>query len=241
MQAARAGAVTEVVHSVRQAMDGVDLLVLAAPPGANLELLEVLALSIRERDLLCTDVTSVKQPIVTLAERLSLESSFAGSHPLAGTHETGFTAASGDLFEGVVVYVSRLRNGERPEAEIADFWEQVMGAHAVRIPAARHDHLLAWTSHLPQAIASALAAALDAEGPEGARYGSGARSTTRLAASDSEMWTEIFLQNREQVGEALRGFGRSVDDLMAALDAGDAMALSRWLERAARWRSRMDP
>ncbi len=232
---------TEVVHSVRQVMDGVDLLVLAAPPGANLELLEALAPSIRERGLLCTDVTSVKRPIVALAERLSLESLFAGSHPLAGTHETGFTAASADLFEGAVVYVSRLRNGEPPEAEIADFWERVMGAHAVRIPAERHDHLLAWTSHLPQAIASALAAALDAEGPDGATYGSGARSTTRLAASDSEMWTDILLQNREQVGEAIRGFGRSVDDLMAALNAGDAKALSRWLERAARWRSRMDP
>jgi len=88
-----------------------DLLVLAAPPAANLAQLETLAPRIRAGALV-TDVGSVKRAIVALAERLGLGGAFAGSHPLAGTHRRGFEASRSDMFRGAVVYVTPCTAGE---------------------------------------------------------------------------------------------------------------------------------
>ena len=85
---------------------------------------------------------------------------FAGSHPLAGTHVSGFAASDGSLFEGALVYVIPVDGGEHAHDEVVHFWKDVMGAHPVTIEAEQHDQLLAWTSHLPQSVASALAVAV---------------------------------------------------------------------------------
>ena len=88
-----------------------DLLVLAAPPAANLLLLETLHPHLH-RESLVTDVGSVKRGIVARAEALGIAKRFAGSHPLAGTHEHGFEASRGNLFAGAVVYITPTLGGD---------------------------------------------------------------------------------------------------------------------------------
>src|SRR5207247_1301052 len=153
---------------------------------------------------LVTDVGSVKRSIVAKAEALGLAARFAGSHPLAGTHHRGFEASRADLFVGAVVYVTPAAGGEEAAREIAHFWETVAGAHAVMLDAERHDAQLAVTSHVPQVVASLLGVYLAREAPPGAGLGPGARDTTRLAASDAGLWTEILLLNRDVLLPALR-------------------------------------
>lgn len=239
--ALKAGAVRDVVRNAEAVAQAADLVVLAAPPGAVLELLRELAAGLRDGGPLVTDVASVKTAIVAEAERLGLAERFAGAHPLAGTHRRGFAGARPDLFAGAVVYVTPLAGGATAGDEVADFWERVLGAHPVTVEATRHDAMLAWTSHLPQAVASALAATLAAHGPPGVTYGSGAASTTRLAASSADVWTDVLLLNRAPVLEALRGFGASVEALRAALERGERAALREWLERGGEWRRRLEP
>ena len=218
-----------------------DLLVLAAPPAGNLELLEALAPQLRPTALV-TDVGSVKRAIVALAERLSLGARFAGSHPLAGTHARGFAASRIDLFRGAVVYVTPCPgpDGGGAAREIAHFWESVLGAHPVTLDAARHDAQLAATSHVPQVVASLLAQFLARHAPPGASLGPGALDTTRLAASDSGMWTEILLMNRDEVLPALRALEEPLGAVERALEAGDGPALTAWLARAAAWRRQVE-
>src|SRR5207244_5068283 len=105
-------------------------------------------------------VVSVNEATVALPDVLSLGLRFAVCHPLAGTHAHGFAAARVDLFKGAIVYITATRNGDGAASEISDFWESVLEAHPVRIEAAQHDHQLALTSHLPQAVASLLAPCL---------------------------------------------------------------------------------
>ena len=81
--------------------------------------------------------------------------------------------------------------------------EEVVEAFPILIDASAHDRQLAWTSHLPQSVASALAKALADRGLAGLSFGPGARDTTRLAASSPEMWIDILLYNREAVAEAI--------------------------------------
>lgn len=234
--AARQGAVTEVATDPVRVAREVELLILAPPPRATMDLLSQLAAPVRDRGVLCTDVGSVKGPVVRLAHELGLDEQFAGSHPFAGTHERGFGAAQPERFVGAPVYVIPLPGGSRAGNEIADFWIRVVGAHPVMMSADHHDDLLARTSHLPQVLSSLLAVALARSGPRGERYGAGALDTTRLAAGSVEMWTDILLMNRDALLRCLEGLSPILDELARALAHADAGAVARWLDEGARWR-----
>jgi prephenate dehydrogenase len=237
--AAQRGALDDAPPRAADVARAVELLVLAAPPAANLELLAALQPHL-PAGALVTDVGSVKRAVVSRADALGLGARFAGGHPLAGTHERGFAAARLDLFRGAVVYVTPTRDGNGAAREIAHFWESVLEAHAVLIDAAQHDRQLALTSHLPQATASLLANYLALAAPPGATLGSGARDTTRVAASDPALWTEIFLMNRDELLVALRALEEPLGELERALEVGDAAGLKAWLTRAADWRRGLD-
>ncbi len=215
-----------------------DLLILAAPPAANLAQLDALTPHLKSGALV-TDVGSVKRGIVARAERLGIGKRFAGSHPLAGTHRHGFEASRADLFRSAVVYVTPCSDGGAAAREIAHFWEDVLGAETVVLEAARHDAQLAATSHVPQIVASLLGEFLARHAPAGSTFGAGAADTTRLAASEPVLWTEILLLNRDEILPALRALEESLGTVERALEVGDATALTAWLTRAANWRRRI--
>jgi prephenate dehydrogenase len=238
--AAQQGALDDAPPRASDVARAADLLVLAAPPAANLEQLDALRPHLKP-DALVTDVGSVKRAIVARAERVGLGSRFAGSHPLAGTHRHGFEASRADLFRGVVVYVTPCNGGADAAREIAHFWQDVLSAEPVLLDAEHHDAQLAATSHVPQVVASLLGDFLARHAPRGSTFGPGAMDTTRLAASDPELWTEILLMNRDEILRALRGLEESLGTVERALEVGDAATLRAWLTRAAEWRQRTAP
>ena len=233
VQALRASAITELAHTAIDAAREAELVVLAVPPDATLELLGSLG-SVLQSGAVLTDVCSVKAPIVKQALVCGLGDRFAGGHPLAGTHETGFDSARPDRFRGCVVYVCETGStgGHRAGARVAGFWEEVLEASPVSIEAEAHDRQLAWTSHLPQAIACALSKVLSDQGLTGVSFGSGARDTTRLAASSPELWVQVLRHNATAVGVALERTEEQIAELRRLLLSGDAGALSRYLEAA---------
>ena len=241
VQALRASAITELADSAPRAMQGAELVVLAVPARATLDLIERLPPSL-EAGAVLTDVCSIKGPVLASATAAGLGDRFAGAHPLAGTHASGFAAARPDRLRGCVVYVCETGapGGDRTARGVMRFWEQVLEAQPVLIDAAAHDRQLAWTSHLPQAVASALARALADRGLAGLSFGTGARDTTRLAASSPDMWIDILLYNRAAVTEALDATEASLAELRRLVTAGDADGLRRYLAVAQRFREGMD-
>jgi prephenate dehydrogenase len=241
VQALRSGALHDIADSPARAVDGADLVILATPPRAVLELLAVLGPHLAPGALM-TDVASIKAPVIARARLAGLAARFAGSHPLAGTHLAGWAGARPDRFTDAVVYVSSTGpEGDRAAREVMNFWQAVLGAHPVLIDANDHDVQLAWTSHLPQAVASALARALSRDpGLKGASFGSGMRDTTRLAASPVDMWVDIFLMNHGPVREALERIERDLGELRGLLEHGDRAGLQAYLEEAANFRRRLD-
>lgn len=234
-------AVHDIADSAKAAVKGAELVVLAAPPAAILDLLQQVAPHLAPGALV-TDVASIKAPVIARAVQLGLAHRFAGSHPFAGTHQAGWLGARPDLLKGALVYVCDTGpEGDSAAREVMNFWESVFEAHPVRIDAAMHDEQLAWTSHLPQAVASALAHALSQHPPlRGATLGSGARDTTRLAASPARMWVDIFLLNREPVVAALEQAEAEVSALRDLIAKSDREGLQRYLEQAADYRRRFD-
>ena len=241
VQALRTSAITELADSPAKAVRGAELVVLAVPAQVTLELIGRLH-ALLESGALLTDVCSVKSPVLARATAEGLGDRFAGGHPLAGTHGSGFAAARPDRLRGCVVYVCETGSpgGDQAARRVMSFWEQVLEAQPVLIDAATHDRQLAWTSHLPQAVASALAKALADRGLAGVSFGTGARDTTRLAASSPDMWIDILLYNRAAVVEALEATEHSLADLRRLVAAGDGDGLRAYLVAAQRFREGLD-
>ncbi len=237
VQALKASAITELADSPVRALQGAELVVLAVPPRATLDLIAQLAPAL-EPGAVLTDVCSVKAPILKQAVKAGAGDRFAGGHPLAGTHETGFTSARPDRLRGCVVYIceSGTAQGHLAAQSVTSFWEHTLEASPIRIEPEVHDRQLAWTSHLPQAIACALAKSLADQGLGGVSYGTGAKDTTRLAASNPEMWADIFLHNQSAVVEALERTEARAAELRHLLSAGDLPGLCRYLESAQAFR-----
>jgi prephenate dehydrogenase len=170
-----------------------------------------------------------------------LEGRFVGVHPLAGTHASGFAAAAPELLRGCLVYVCPTGESGRDAAcRVADFWASVFDASPVFMDPAEHDRLLAWTSHLPQAMSYTLASALAARGLAGRILGPGARDTTRLAASSPALWIDILLQNRDEILPALDALRSELTTLRDLVERRDEAGLSTLLSAAAAFRREVE-
>jgi prephenate dehydrogenase len=181
-----------------------------------------------------TDVGSTKRSIVRAAAAGRVRS-FVGSHPLAGDHRSGWAAGRRGLFRGSRVFVTPGRRPMRGAvARVQALWRTVGAVPAVVTPA-EHDRAMAYVSHAPQVVSSALALALDRAGVSRAALGRGGRDVTRLAGSNARMWSAILIDNRQQVARAVRRVVRALSTLEGAVRAGDAARVGRALRAANRW------
>lgn len=206
-RARAAGAVAVATARVAEAARNADVLVLAAPPGANRALLRRLGRTAPAR-LVITDVGSVKGPICRQAERLGLRR-FVGGHPLAGSERSGFAASSADLFQGRAWVLTPARDAAA--LRTVRSLVRAVGARPALMAPAEHDRVVAFLSHVPQIAAWALLRA--ARRDRTARRhlslaGPGFRDMTRLASSPRGLWRGILAENRAEVARALGALRR---------------------------------
>ncbi len=224
------GAVDE-AGDPESAARGADLVVLATPLFAMPELARRIAPALAPGAIV-TDVGSAKGGLCeALPGLLPTGVAYVGSHPMAGSHRSGFEHAREDLFEGAACVVT-----EAPDPAVRDrvcgFW-RALGARVVLRDAVSHDAEVAWISHLPHVLAFAYAAALR-EAPARATElaGSGFRDFTRIAHSEPELWAEILIANRKALAAPLQAAGEALAELGRATFANDAEALERLLGAA---------
>lgn len=222
-------AVTDLDAGVREA----DFILLAAPVLTIEGLLERVWRAAPDGALI-TDVGSTKRNIVRAAERLAATRSlaFVGSHPLAGSEQAGYHVARADLFRGATVVVTPTEATELAALKnTTEFWE-ALGARVSSLDPETHDRTVAAISHLPHLIACALVDGAARVEPSALELAArGFRDTTRIAAGDPDMWTEIFLANRDALSASVEAFREALADLQRAIDAGQADALRTVLAR----------
>lgn len=158
-----------------------------------------------------------------------------GTHPLAGSHESGFAAARGDLFVGATVSVEA-RAGALARASAEWVWRSAGAARIEYRPAEEHDRLMAWVSQLPQLTATALAATLAARGVDPRAMGPGGRDTTRLAGSPFEQWRPLLAAAPRELCDALRLLEDHLARVRAAVAQRDHDALADLWSAGAAWR-----
>jgi len=222
-----------------------DVAVLAVPPDAvPAELLRVQRLNLART---YTDVASAKAEPQREAEATGVDmSTYVGGHPVAGRERSGPAAAHADLFVGRPwVITSSALATLQAVADVRSLAE-ACGAIPVSMSADAHDAALATVSHLPHVVAALLAGQLVAtDQATVALGGSGLHDTTRVAAGDPDLWTQILLANAGHLADALAGFAadvlQTVDDLkrIAAGDRSGSAGLTETLRRGAAGRGRV--
>jgi prephenate dehydrogenase len=209
------------------AIEGADLIVLAAPPLRCLDLVDGLAGAWRGSlgaDATVTDVASTKSAIDRRAEMAGLR--FVGGHPMAGRETSGYQASRADLFVGRPWVVVPGPGATGRDVQRVGWLASAVGARPLRMTAAEHDEVVAAISHLPLLASAALVEAAtrwaqgSADPDAAARLAStGWRDATRLALGDPAMGAGILATN-----------GPAVARLLAGLQA----ALAEWAEELAR-------
>ena len=217
------------------AVEGADLIVLATPVGIFKRLVEKIDL---DADVLVTDVGSVKRVVHQDLSNLFLgkKAQFVGSHPMAGSEKTGLGAAREDLLDGAACIITNDEGADEEKVSALKMFWQSLGMKTRQLSAEDHDYAVARISHFPHTLASVGAVVGLAYEDIADLAGGGMRDTTRVAAGDVDLWTEILLENADALQRSLGECITELAKVQEMLRTRDAERLREYLAVAKRKR-----
>ena len=229
-EAVRLGAIDRGTTTISEGVAEARVVVVCTPVNRVAEDVRLAAES-APGSVLITDVGSTKRQIVEAIERQSRASSvYVGAHPIAGSEQRGVSYSKADLFEGRTCAITPTPRSRSDRVQRAtEFWSAI-GCRVIEVGPVEHDEILAYTSHLPHALAAALASSVPADW---LTLAAGAfRDGTRVAAADTGLWTAIFRENRGPLIKAIDSLHARLADFKYALMTDDEPAISSWWEVA---------
>lgn len=196
-----------------------DLIVLATPVGTILELLRTIP-EIIQGPAMILDLGSTKAEIMKAMEGLPRALDPVGGHPMCGKETSGLEHAEGDLFQSAPFALCASSKTTKRARALVEELVQVIGAEPRWMESDVHDEWVAATSHLPYLLSVALVNATPLEVLS--LIGPGFTSSTRMAASNPEMMSDILLTNQEHVLTAIKRFQSKLENLEALINIGSA-------------------
>jgi prephenate dehydrogenase len=218
-------AVERSIVSCTEALEGVELVVIATPASAVADLASGVLADNSDPKLIVTDVAGVKSSIAALVS----DSRFVPGHPMAGSELRGVLGARPDLFRGCTWV---LTPGEMTDSESYSRLHAVLrelGAQVIALAPAVHDRLVATASHIPHLVAGALmneATAVATEDEALLQLAAGGfRDMTRISAGDPVIWPDILIENADTILPGLASLQSRIDNLQRLIADGNATAL----------------
>ena len=213
----------------KETIPACDLILLAIYPGGSAGWLEKNGQFVR-RETLVLDLCGIKQEVCRrcfpVAEKYGF--TFVGGHPMAGSHFSGFKYSRADLYRGAVLVP--------PRYDDIDLLQRVKDALAPChfgmfsvTTAEAHDKMIAFTSQMPHVLSNAFIKSPTARSHKGFSAGS-YKDLTRVAWLNAPMWSELFLENRENLLFELNTYISSLTAYRDALENRDAETLTALLE-----------
>ncbi|NQU94962.1 MAG: prephenate dehydrogenase/arogenate dehydrogenase family protein [Candidatus Omnitrophica bacterium] len=230
-------AVGKATLNLKEAVRDADIVIIASPIGKIVRLAGACIKSMKKGAIL-TDVGSSKDHIVGKIEKLAKgKIHFIGSHPMAGSDKAGVQNATSDLFDNAMVIVTKTKNTNSVSlTRLNKFWK-ALKCHTLMLSPAKHDALASLASYLPHVVSYALSAS---QTNDSSRISAGSlRDTTRVASSDPELWSDIFLSSRKETLKAINVFLKNIRMLEKAIRRRDRVAIKTFLARANRIRNRI--
>ena len=202
-----------------------DLVIFALYPNVLLRWLEDNQQYLKDGALL-TDVTGIKGPVVYKVQAmLRPELEFVGAHPMAGREVYGVRNADCSIFRGANYIVTPTESNTPAAVETTEELGRLLGfARISRLSPERHDEMIGFLSQLTHCIAVALMTCRDVEHLS-AYTGDSFRDLTRIARINDEMWSELFLLNRDKLLEQIDLFEAQMQILRKAIAQGDSELL----------------
>jgi prephenate dehydrogenase len=219
------GAVSRAARSAPEAVAGAELVVIATPVGTIPTVFAEVAPHLAPGAIVM-DLGSTKTRVVEEIGKLTPPGvHFVGGHPMAGTEHEGIEAASADLYAGCLWFLTPTESTDPGSYSRLVRLLGRFGARVLSLDPARHDQLLALTSHLPQLLSSLLmrfAADMAASAGDLPIVAAGGfRDMTRIAGSSPDLWVDIVRENRWAVAEVLRRFDEALRTGLQQVEDGD--------------------
>lgn len=227
----------EVTDSLEQAVSEADLVVLASPVCTFEAIFKALAPCLPDQCIV-TDVGSTKVQVHQwAAETLPKQAIYVGSHPMAGSEQSGLEYARDDLFEHALCLITHRKNTPQWAINTVSGLWQTLGCRVESLLPDQHDRIVARISHVPHVMAASLMNASDFK--DLSYTGKGFVDTSRVASGPEEVWTDILLTNAQHVSKGIDKTIAELTKLKTAIQTGRRSRVMQLLNRAREKRVKM--
>ena len=236
----------QIAGAVDGALDGdtiglCDCILIAVSPKAAVDYLEGHARLI-SKDTVVLDCCGVKQSVCERCFGIASEFgfTFVGTHPMAGTHNSGFKYSRADLFKGaVMVLVPPVFDDIELLSRVEALLKPAGFGRLTVTTAEKHDEIIAFTSQMAHVVSNAYIKSPVATAHKGVSAGS-YKDLTRVARLNADMWAELFLENSDILARELDFFIHSLSEYRDAIVERDFVRLRDMLEEGSRLKKDID-
>lgn len=214
----------------REILPGSDLVILAAPVSAILDLIPCLP-EWHPGKAFVLDLGSTKQKICQELAKLPHRFDIVGGHPICGKEKGGFEYADPAMFRGATFAFSSCGRLSKRAQKSAEWLADAVGASSFWIDPLEHDSLMSATSHLPFLLSTALV--LNTPANSQPFQGPGYKSTARLAKTPAEMILDVLFSNRKFVLQRLQEIQEVLAEMTDHLDNDNRAAMQEICDQAA--------
>ena len=204
-----------------------DMIIIALYPRASLQVLKEIAPYVKKGTIV-TDCCGIKRPICAEGKRLAEQYGFTfiGGHPMAGRECWGYESANADLFRGAsMILTPDPEEAKVTVAHVSDYFLSLGFGHITKVTPEEHDSIIACTSQLAHVLSSSYIRSETAAKHEGLSAGS-FRDMTRVAALNDRMWSEIFLDNKDNLLSEIDGLIQHLQEYRQAIAEDDQETIS---------------
>ena len=219
-KAQKANVIDQFSTNLKDAINNSDIVIIATPVGSFQEILSEIKPFLTSK-IVISDVGSTKTNIALIVSQTLGDYSnyFIPAHPIAGKEKSGFEASESNLFNNRKVIITPLETSSPDSINlIQKMWEGTGGDVDFMSPES-HDELLGMTSHLPHMLAFSLVNYLISKNPSASIYAAGGfKDFSRIASGDAVMWRDICIQNKDQIIDHIRGYQKTLNSLVDAIE-----------------------
>ncbi|WP_416650688.1 prephenate dehydrogenase [Candidatus Pseudothioglobus sp. Uisw_086] len=219
-EAKKANVIDQFSINLKDAINDSDIVIIATPVGSFKEILSEIKPFLTSK-IVISDVGSTKTNIASIVSQTlgDYSNCFIPAHPIAGKEKSGFEASESNLFNNRKVIITPLETSSPDSINlIQKMWEGT-GADVDFMSPESHDELLGMTSHLPHMLAFSLVNYLISKNPSASIYAAGGfKDFSRIASGDAVMWRDICIQNKDQIIDHIRGYQKTLNSLVDAIE-----------------------
>lgn len=213
-----------------------DIIYLCTYPDAAVEFVSKHSSDFKKGAII-TDTCGTKTEICRKISEIQGDFIFIGSHPMAGKEKSGFSSSDPSIFIGASYIVVPVNAPESAVNEICNLATKMGFGKIVHTTPEKHDKLIAFTSQLPHIIACAYVLSPTCEEHKGFSAGS-YRDVSRVADINSDLWTSLFLENREMIAEELEIFMENIKQFHELILSDNKKMLQKKLLESAKVKRR---